>query len=402
MPRPARPRRALPRVGLRQAWWVLVLFALQKLVFLGLLAHDADAGILAALYQWDAPRYLEIAREGYHYPAHDAAGNEINSNLAFFPLYPLLGRVVALVPGISLTLALLLVAGLASLAAAWGLFALGTRLAHRTVGAALALGWGLAPRAFLQVMPYSEGLFTALSAWSLYALATRRYWLAGLLCALAGLTRPTAAATLAAVGGYLLVLLAASLVPSTRHRVRTGRVTIIGAGLLSASGLVLAIAHVSWRTGSLSGYSHVQERWNLTMGNPMTTWRLWRAAWSAEQPAGYETVTAVAWALPVWTLLLVALLAVATRRPQWWPTAVHSAVIWLMMAATQTYFHSRERYLLPAFGLVLPVALLAATLWAQARGRRLLRPLVGLVAVAGTLASAWWGVELVTTSDISP
>ncbi|MBO1030425.1 hypothetical protein IPV09_03655 [Tessaracoccus sp. SD287] len=397
MPVPARPR-----VGLRQVWWVLALFFLQKLLFLALLVATTERGYLADMFQWDGPRYLEIAVEGYHYPAYDAAGHEINSNLAFFPLYPLAGRLLALAPGLDVAHALLAVSLLGSLAAAWGLFALGVRLANRAVGVALALGWGLLPRSFLQVMPYSEGLFTALTAWSCYALVQRRYWLAGLLCALAGFTRPTGAATLAAVGGYLLVLLALSLLPATRHRVGTARVTIIGAGLLSTSGLALAFAHVAWRTGSLAGYGDIQERWNLRMGPVTTTWRLWRAALTTEQPTGYETTTAVAWTLPVWTMLLVALLLIAWRRPGWWPVAVHAAVTWLMMAATQTYFHSRERYLLPAFGLVLPVALAVSWAWARGRGRWLLRPLLISCCAVASVASAWWGVELVTTSKISP
>lgn len=391
-----------PAIGWRQAWWVVGLFAVQKLVFLAWLALVTDRGFTADLFQWDGPRYLEIAQSGYHYPAFDAQGQEINSNLAFFPLYPMLGRALALLPGLTDAAALLAVAVIGSLAAAWALFALGTRFAGRGVGVALALGWSMVPRGFLQAMPYSEGLFTALSAWSLYALAVRRYWLAGLLCALAGLTRPTGAATLAAVGGYLLVLLGLSLIPRTRDRVTTRRWTIIGAGLLSASGLALAFAHVVWRTGSLTGYFEIQERWNLRMGSPATTWRLWLTALTTDQPPGYETTTAVAWTLPFWTILLVALLVIAARHGQWWPVAVHSAVTWLMMAATQTYFHSRERYLLPAFGLVLPLAMAAATAWARHRGRALVRPLIVLLAVSVTLASAWWGVELVTTSKISP
>ncbi|MGA4506631.1 hypothetical protein ACQB6R_13865 [Propionibacteriaceae bacterium G1746] len=398
MPVPARPR-----VGLRQAWWVLLIFACQKAVFLGWAWADDTHPLLVDLYQWDAPRYLDIAQHGYTYPTYASDGREINSNIAFFALYPLLGRfLAAAVPPLGEAGALLVVAGLASLAGAWGLYALGTKIASPTAGAALALGWGMLPRAFIEVMPYSEGLFTALSVWAILALATRRYWVAAALCALAGLTRPTAAATLTAVGGYLLVLLVASFVPRWRDRVRTGRATIIGAGLLSATGLGLSFAHVAWRTGSWRGYFDVQDQWNLRLGPPSTTWQLWRTAITTSQPPGYETNTAVAWALPVLTALLVALVVVAMRRPRWWPTAVHALVIWAMMATTQTYFHSRERYLLPAFGLVVPVALVVARLWDARAARPLTRALLVLVLVAGTLVSAWWGVELVTTSKISP
>ena len=48
-------------------------------------------------------------------------------------------------------------------------------------------------------MAYSESLFTALAAWSLYAVLTGRWVTAGVLASLSGLTRPVGLAVVAAV-----------------------------------------------------------------------------------------------------------------------------------------------------------------------------------------------------------
>lgn len=379
-------------------WPVLLVFVLQKATFLASLAARSDEPLLSALFIGDGPHYLRLAEAGYDPLRLDAQGRPLPSLLAFFPLYPMAARALAWLPFVTPRAALVILAALGSVAAAWGLVALGTALATRTTGVALALIWGLVPRSFVQVLPYSEGLFTALSVWALVALTHRRWWWAAALCALAGLTRPTGAATLAAVGGTFLVL----LVQRWRGRSSgpsTG--TIIGAGLLSASGLALALAHVAWRTRSLDGYSAVQAEWNLRMGPVSTTWQLWWQAISVNQPPGRETVTGVALALPVWTILLVVLLVMAARRTSWRAVAVQALVMWLMMAATQTYFHSRERYLLPAVGLVLPVAADISAWW-RARPGWLTRLVLGGLWVVATLASAWWGAFLVSSSQLSP
>src|SRR4029078_10416072 len=77
--------------------------------------------------------------------------------------------------------------------AALGLYAIGTHLRSRPTGIVLAGLFAVLPHAVVESMGYSEALFTALAAWSLWAVL-RRYWLsAALLCVLAGLTRPTSA-----------------------------------------------------------------------------------------------------------------------------------------------------------------------------------------------------------------
>ena len=59
----------------------------------------------------------------------------------------------------------MVVAWLASLAAAWALYATGERLHGPRAGIALAALWAALPVGIVQSMAYSESLFTALAAW---------------------------------------------------------------------------------------------------------------------------------------------------------------------------------------------------------------------------------------------
>src|SRR5260370_24463025 len=72
------------------------------------------------LLRWDAGWYLKIAREGYTYNGNDL----VQQPVVFFPLYPLLSKVVAYVSGVSEGAALLIVSNLAAVVAVLLLFKL--------------------------------------------------------------------------------------------------------------------------------------------------------------------------------------------------------------------------------------------------------------------------------------
>ncbi|WP_373303547.1 MULTISPECIES: hypothetical protein [Streptomyces rochei group] len=198
----ARARRALrtARAAARHAAPALAAYVAVRLTGLAVLAFWAprrhqDLWVNLAA-QWDSDWYLGIAEHGYT----DELGTTPNTNnLAFFPLYPVLVKAVAvLTPGSRASTGLGL-AVVASLIAAWGIFAVGDRLHGRRVGVLLTTLWAAFPVGAVQWMGYTESLFTACAAWALYAVLTGRWlWAAG--CAsLAGLTRPTGVAVAAAV-----------------------------------------------------------------------------------------------------------------------------------------------------------------------------------------------------------
>lgn len=175
-----------------------------------------------ALYgSWDAQWYQMIAERGYDRTIHGVphTWHFASSNLAFFPLYPALCRGADLVLPVGLAKSSWLVSMAASLAAAWLIFLIGNRLYGRRTGIILAVLWGCLPHAVVESMAYTESLFTALCAAALLAALTRRWVLAGLFAALAGLTRPTGIAIAAAIS----LCAALALVQGVRARGRGSR-----------------------------------------------------------------------------------------------------------------------------------------------------------------------------------
>jgi hypothetical protein len=161
---------------------------------------DGAAGLwLGAWQRWDATWYLRIVEQGYH------TGDP---SLVFPPLYPILTRLVAALPGFSPLLAGMLV----STAAAFVAFTLMYRLASGDVGQVVArravVYLAIFPWAYFLMAPYSESLFLATTLAAFLFARQRRWWLAGLLGAAAALTR---------VQGLLLLLpLAYELVVQAR------------------------------------------------------------------------------------------------------------------------------------------------------------------------------------------
>lgn len=124
--------------------------------------------------RWDALWYTRVAKLGYGYEVRLPNG-DVHSNLAFFPLLPWLERSLHALTPLSYADAGFAVSLLASLAAACGIFAVAERVYGPRTGLCAVLLWAVLPVGVVQSMAYSESLFTALAAWSLYALLTGRW-----------------------------------------------------------------------------------------------------------------------------------------------------------------------------------------------------------------------------------
>ena len=133
---------------------------------------------------WDSFHFLCIVERGY-LPLESGCCDQ-----AFFPGYPLAIRAVLPLAGGNAALAGLMVSLLAGAAAAGVLWHLGRLVTGTVAGGGLAvLTLVLAPYGFFLITVYSEALFLAcaLGAWA--AGLTRRWWVAGVLAALASLVR---------------------------------------------------------------------------------------------------------------------------------------------------------------------------------------------------------------------
>jgi hypothetical protein len=150
-----------------------------------IIADKRVAGPLAALglwNRWDAPHYLNIARNGYQ------ATGEDRFLIVFFPLYPLTIRLVTVAARNELVAAFI-VSGVASLAAALLLGRL-ARLDGTEEFASRAVWFLLIfPTSYFLHIGYTESLFIALVLGAFLTARTGRWELAGILGALACLTR---------------------------------------------------------------------------------------------------------------------------------------------------------------------------------------------------------------------
>ncbi len=152
----------------------------------------ADSGAefpLVGIWQrWDACWYSKVATFGYE---------SYENSVAFWPLMPILMRIVGRPLGADVALSGLIVAGVAYVAAATGLHRLVARDFSRPVARRTVLFVSIAPAAFFLFAPFTEALFLALSVWAIVAARERIWWLA----AVAGLL-----ASLARIQGVFLVL----------------------------------------------------------------------------------------------------------------------------------------------------------------------------------------------------
>jgi hypothetical protein len=213
------------------------------------LTHGDPTPILRSLTTWDGDWFVGIARNGYHLEAFGDTGYH---DYAFFPLYPMLVRVLAL-PWPNLVGLIAVGINLVLFAIALALL---VRLARphlgepRAIRAAALLA--LFPFSFVFTMAYSETLTLVLVVASFLAVERGNAGRAGVWFALASLTRAQSAF-------YLLPLLIASrLRGPNRWR-----------WLALALGPVATLSYIVWValfTGSPNGYFGSYAAWGRNTG----------------------------------------------------------------------------------------------------------------------------------------
>ena len=213
------------------------------------LLHGDPAPILRSLTTWDGDWFVGIARNGYHLEAFGDTGYH---DYAFFPLYPMLVRVLA-VPWPNLV-------GLIAIALNFVLFAIAlvllVRLARPHLGEARAIRaaalLALFPFSFVYTMAYSETLTLILIVLSFLAVEHGYAGRAGIAFGLASLTRAQSA--------FFLVplLLAARKQPGPRLRWLA-----LGLGPLATLSYIVWVAFF---TGSWNGYFGSYAAWGRNTG----------------------------------------------------------------------------------------------------------------------------------------
>jgi hypothetical protein len=334
--------------------------------------------LVGRLTRWDGQWLLGIADGGYgHVPLGlvDAFGRRTAATpLAFFPGYPFAVAGVRFVTDAGLIASGLVVSLLAAVALAHGLARLGELVpgGSRRAGLILVVLVAAAPMGVVWSMTYSEGLFCACAVWALVFLLRAEWVFAGLACAAAGLVRPTGFALLAAVG-------LAGLVALWRHHESWRACRRPVAGLLIAPlGLLGYLGFVAARTGSPMGWFALQRHgWNSRFDGGRATLRF-----TADVLATGRSVLEVITVAVLAGAVVLFVLCIRRRRSVPWPLTVYAAGVLLMDLGANGLMNSKARLLLPAFTLLVPVALGLAE-------RR--RGTVLGVLTAAVLASAWFG-----------
>jgi hypothetical protein len=286
------------------------------------------------LFAWDAAFYRDIADKGYGHMAREA--------LRFFPLLPLLSRLLGVLGQVGP--ALLVIVQVSALAAGillhrLALFETGDRPTARRAAWLLAL----LPPASVLVLGYAEALFLAFAVGYFLAVRQGRWWAAAALGVLAGLTRP--------VG---LTLALPGLIEAVRHLRLVSWPGWVSRAAAVAAPVAGALVYLLW-------VGHVYGDWQLPL----------RLQNSPDLRGGYENPLATIWhgvqtlahgslgeGLHVpWIAVFLVLLVVAFR------TLPASYGVWtsvlLVSALTGHTLGSFERYGLAAFPLVLALAIVS-------------------------------------------
>ncbi|MER6026018.1 hypothetical protein [Streptomyces sp. NPDC001851] len=353
---PAR-RPGLPRITRRGitegALPALALFAAVRLAgVLAVVLTNAVRGhpLLRTLaHSWDSRWYLHIAAQGYGHKIWITPQGDVQSDWAFFPLYPGLIRALTTILPFTPGQAALLIAWTAAGVAAYGVYVIGHHLYGRGVATALVALWAALPHSVELTIAYTESLFAALAIWSLYCVLKGRWLWAGALAALAGLSRPSGFAIAGAVS------LAAGY-EALRQRGRVP-VSLWAGAVLAPLGWLGYVLWVGTRIGDVfGGYFKVQSAWDSRFDFGAGSARFLKALLLH----GGGVVYPVALAIVAIGVVLFALLCLE-RAP--FVLVVFAGILILLVVGGSGSFSSKPRFLLPAFPLLIPVARALTRTW---------------------------------------
>ncbi len=320
------------RIGLGLAAFLSVRLApptLETGNWLNLLIHSNNpwTQFLSTWQRWDALWYQQIAMHGYH------AGD---NTVAFYPLYPLLVRLVSFPLGGHIVLAEIVVSTIAFGVAARLLYTL-ARLDVGPEAALLAvLSLAFFPTGFFLLAPYTEGLFLCLTMAALLFARRDQPWFAGLAGFAAGLTN--------AQGAFLVLPLAFAYL---RHREEGGR--RLGLGLLAAilppCGLIAFTLYQHFAVGEWRTSLAVQGNWGYGISPP---WRVLSDSWQFIVHTGDPIETLNLVCMLGFTILAI---AVTFRFPlpyalYVWPSL---ALLWIREMSTVSPLMSDARLVLDLF-----------------------------------------------------
>jgi hypothetical protein len=300
----------------------------------------ATRTILDVLTSWDGAWYLKIIRLGYPRTVQaNVTFNVDDARAAFFPGYPTLVRAVDVaLPGGDV-LAALFVNFVLGFLAVWLTGMIARRLYDDAVAEKAMVLMALFPGSFVLSFAYSEALLITLAAACLLCLLEKRWWWAGVLAALATMTRPN---------GLALVLACAVAAFLAIKRDREWRALV-----------AVLLAPLGWVGFQLWLGAHAGE-WNVWFRVQREAWKEGTSfGWTAldrgldafihplSSPA--DLITAVS------TVTMLVLLWMLWKYRLPWPMVGYIVGVLALMLLPKTVT-ARPRFLYTAFPLLIPAA----------------------------------------------
>lgn len=264
----------VPPVGrdklLQDLGWVLAVGLISRVWVLGLAwLANVRLGLGRSAEQlmcsWDCGWYWSIIESGYHLaPPADADGQ---ANWAFFPMFPMLARLVGLATGWSALLSPQLVVNLAFLAALLLLHDHVRRLADDTTARFVVVALAFSPFSLYFSAPYTESVYLLLMVAVMHAAHSGRWLLAGLCAAALSATRN--------LGVFIVLpMLVVGLSQFGWRRVARladGTERFVLALALAPLGLAAYMLFLHHLVGDALAFKHVQVAWGGSIGNPLAT-----------------------------------------------------------------------------------------------------------------------------------
>lgn len=287
---------------------------------------------------WDGSWYYRLALNGYPHDVPQATGDAAQSTLGFFPLFPMMARELAILPGVGpLATAVLinLIGGLVATVLVWRL---ADSVWDRQTADRAAVLFAFFPGSFVFSIAYSEGVALALSAGCLLCLHRQRWLLAGVLAALATATRPNALALLpaAAVAAFFAIR-------------GDRRWSALAAPALAPLGFVAFQVFLRHHTGRWDAYVFTQSEGWRQKASLMATPDLFRKFWANPFANTNEGLYVAGVILGVVGFVLL----VQARPP---PHVLAYTATILVLSLTSEGLSLSPRFLLTAFPLIYGLA----------------------------------------------
>jgi len=327
--------------------------------------------LLAVWGRWDAVHYLAIAERGYY-----------GTEMAFFPLYPLLIRVVGGLIG-NYLVAGLIISNVAFLFGLLFFYKLVEHQYNRVVAHRAIFYVSIFPTAIFFSAVYTEALFFALTVASFYYIREHKWLAAGIFGGLAALTRVEGVLLFVP---YVIEVFTPSGAGSWRHPFagRARSIRVVAGGLAIGLGLALYMAVLWILRGDPLYFSHVQAHWNRHLAPPWVS--VWHSVSLMLESHTPQTVAGQAIEL-AFTALMIALTIAGFRRLR--PSFSAYLALSILVPLCTSSLMSMPRFALVLFPMFTVLALWGAKSWVHNLIIAFSLPLLGLFTV---LFANWYWV----------